>query len=212
MKKLNRKSLDELARKLPVINESEQRQLIGGIRYYDGSGNFIGKFGSSDNIMITVASEAMISEAYASSGMANEYDNFIYNSSMSYSETPEVTKVAVFNSILNELESGVGVTGTVGIVDGAKFDSESNKICVDFAHIYFQEGNYYNIKTILSRELYSGTILTDYSEQYRLEYEAYYQQIYSPDFENLTSVLKAALINNFNYYATLLGEDTYENN
>lgn len=53
MKKLGKSTLEELAKRMPVLSENEQRSSIGGYRYYDESGNFLGEIGSHDTVRIT---------------------------------------------------------------------------------------------------------------------------------------------------------------
>lgn len=57
MKKLTRKNLDELAKKMPTINENIQRSFIGGDIFYDQSGNFLGNFGPGDAFKVISDSE-----------------------------------------------------------------------------------------------------------------------------------------------------------
>ena len=47
---LTRKSLDELAKVMPVLNEDVQHSYIAGTHYYDLDGNYIGKIGKSDDL------------------------------------------------------------------------------------------------------------------------------------------------------------------
>jgi hypothetical protein len=56
-KKLTRKSLDELAKEMPTINENMQRSFIGGDIFYDQSGNFLGNFGPGDAFKVISDSE-----------------------------------------------------------------------------------------------------------------------------------------------------------
>ena len=48
MKKLTKKNLDELAKKMPVISEIEQRSMVGGTIYVDYDGFELGRVGGSD--------------------------------------------------------------------------------------------------------------------------------------------------------------------
>lgn len=53
MRKVTRKNLDKLAETMPVIDEIDQKIFLGGTHYYDLSGNYLGKIGSSDNLRFT---------------------------------------------------------------------------------------------------------------------------------------------------------------
>ncbi len=58
MKKLTKKSLDELAKEMPIIDETYQKTFIGGTYYYDiASGTFFGQIGSSDDVRFVNSSE-----------------------------------------------------------------------------------------------------------------------------------------------------------
>ena len=50
MKKLEKKTLDELAKIMPVITEKEQSCIMGGVKFYNESGVYLGTIGSSDEL------------------------------------------------------------------------------------------------------------------------------------------------------------------
>jgi hypothetical protein len=51
MKKMTRKSLNELAIMMPTLNEIQQKTFIGVTHYYDiVSGTFLGTVGSSNDV------------------------------------------------------------------------------------------------------------------------------------------------------------------
>lgn len=50
MKKLERKTLDELAKIMPVITEEEQGGIVGAVKFYNYSGLYLGSLGSSDEL------------------------------------------------------------------------------------------------------------------------------------------------------------------
>ncbi len=49
-RKITRKTLDELAKSMPVLTEQEQRECVGGTYFYDLNGHFIGKYGTTDTL------------------------------------------------------------------------------------------------------------------------------------------------------------------
>lgn len=57
MRVVTKKSLEELAKVMPVIHEEEARAIIGGTIYYDVSGNRLGTVGSSDEIRVVAKEE-----------------------------------------------------------------------------------------------------------------------------------------------------------
>lgn len=57
MRVVTKKSLEELAKVMPVIHEEEARAIIGGTIYYDVSGNRLGTVGSSDEIRVVAKDE-----------------------------------------------------------------------------------------------------------------------------------------------------------
>ncbi len=52
MKRVLKKSLDELSKVMPIINESEQSSCVGGTFYFDAQGNYFGSKGSGDTIRV----------------------------------------------------------------------------------------------------------------------------------------------------------------
>lgn len=70
MKELKRLSLDELAKVMPVIEEEEQKQYVGGTHFYDYQGNMLGEIGNEGDIRI-------ISENnYNDLKNKNDYNNY----------------------------------------------------------------------------------------------------------------------------------------
>ncbi|MDR2040334.1 MAG: hypothetical protein LBQ60_20655 [Bacteroidales bacterium] len=52
MKKIKKVTLSELAKEMPVIEENEQREYIGGTFVFDYDGSYLGSHGDMDNIVI----------------------------------------------------------------------------------------------------------------------------------------------------------------
>lgn len=50
MRKLKKKTLDELAKIMPVITEKEQGRIMGGVKFYNESGVYLATIGSSDEL------------------------------------------------------------------------------------------------------------------------------------------------------------------
>lgn len=57
MKKVTKKSLDELARIMPALSEEEQRSYVGGTWYFDVSGAFLEQVGTGNDVRIMWMSE-----------------------------------------------------------------------------------------------------------------------------------------------------------
>lgn len=57
MRKVTKKSLEELAEVMPVIYKEEAKSIIGGTIYFDVSGNRLGKVGSSDELRVVAKEE-----------------------------------------------------------------------------------------------------------------------------------------------------------
>lgn len=52
MKTITKQSLTELSKKMPVLSEKESSEIIGGYKFYDASGNYLGEMGASSEIRI----------------------------------------------------------------------------------------------------------------------------------------------------------------
>ena len=57
MRKITKKSLEELAEVMPIIHEVEAKSFVGGTIYFDISGNRLGTVGSSDELRVVAKEE-----------------------------------------------------------------------------------------------------------------------------------------------------------
>ncbi|MFI3315362.1 MAG: hypothetical protein R3Y04_06820 [Rikenellaceae bacterium] len=205
MRKLERKSLDELAQKMPLIKESEQAQFVGGYKYYDASGNYMGTLGSSNEIRL-LYNNLLDLNSIVLAGDCTETNNTAYNMSISYSDMSSMQKETVISTILKETDATFSgdVSFTYSSSSAEIGSSESGNISINVDHYVLSDGNYYNIKSALVYGITSATTIGGNSE-----YEALYAQVYHPDFENCTETMKAAVISQFNNSAAKLGKPLY---
>lgn len=56
LKKLSRKGLDELAIKMPQVNEIQQKECVGGAVFFSEYGSYLGQYGQNTDIQIIDAS------------------------------------------------------------------------------------------------------------------------------------------------------------
>lgn len=57
MRKITKKSLEELAEVMPIIHAVEAKSIVGGTIYFDISGNRLGTVGSSDELRVVAKEE-----------------------------------------------------------------------------------------------------------------------------------------------------------
>ena len=175
MKKLTRKSLDELAKKMSVLNESEQQNLVGGAFYYDDSGNFLGEYGTGNNILIA---------------------NSIYDPGMCLSIASEETVGYVLTTTAN----AIGISGDIGIYyDPFQYAKhESGQVYVNYNGDLISDNNYYDIVSVLHHEHFHQMTIPDYSgTNLQNEYQAFIYQINHPSFQYVSEHLRSGTMANY---------------
>ncbi len=188
-RKLNKQSLEELAKTMPVLSEEEQRKYVGAERYYDEcSGNYLGKAGTNDNILIISAAD-FYSKNYARG--------------VSIQDRPAIQS-SVMRSIAYELGyTGAICTGSLGSNSSGKIRlataNQSTGITVGNDNGFFNEANYYNIKSIIVHEVYHMGDTENTTVQDK-ELAAYYTQTTHTDYNNTTYAFKNAIQNSMNSY------------
>ena len=194
MKKLSRKNLDELAKVMPVLSETEQRMFVGGTVYCDLSGNYLGKVGAGDDLKFIAQSDFNYYRDNHIEGMGDSFSElsraaqttFVMNhSSFKYGQ------IAISNNSDRDLAAEV-LEGGVKIY---KYDSVWN--------------NYHDALSTLEHEWYhfdnkhyitTGTIV-DVQE----EIETYIAQINSAGFANTSYEYKKRVAENMYYIYTRNG-------
>lgn len=80
MKTITKHSLDELAKSMPIINETESSGIIGGTQYFDLSGNYLGNIGNSNEIKITHFDSGSFNplKQYGEGALKNAFDSGCY--------------------------------------------------------------------------------------------------------------------------------------
>lgn len=186
MKKLTKKSLDELAEKMSVVNESEQQSLVGGSFYFDQSGNFLGRYGAGNDIIIA---------------------NSILHSGIPIS----IASDATIRGVLNTMANAMGISGGIGVVRTgnniyAEFDPETEKISFNLNSELLSSNNYYDYLSVLHHEHHHQMTSGD-AGSLQSEYQAFIHQINQPSFQYVSNWLRDYTMTN--YYNLHYGQSYY---
>ena len=163
MKKLTKKSLDELAEKMPVVSESEQQCLIGGTFYFDYEGNFIGKIDDGRNELRVATSIIAI------------------DSSVGFSQASQNTVGAVLSTMAHTM----GISGNIdmGYLPGNIAQTNSNgQITFNIASSLFNASNYYDFLSVLYHEHHHQMTMGDHGSG-QSEYQALIYEINQSSFQ-----------------------------
>ncbi|SFL05056.1 hypothetical protein SAMN05216357_111111 [Porphyromonadaceae bacterium KH3CP3RA] len=178
MKKLTKKRLDELASNMLTVTESEQQNLVGGSFYFDHSGNFIGQYGSGNDIIIA---------------------NSILHSGIPLSIAPPET----VGNVLTTMARAVGISGNVNIVfeNGNLYGRAHSNGQVDFnynANI-MAYNNYYDFLSVLHHENHHLMTLEDAGTSHS-EYQALIYEINQSSFQYTSDYYRDSTMNLYNFY------------
>lgn len=163
MKKLTKKSLDELARVMPVISEAKQRVFFGGTWYYDTSGTLVG-FTPDESDEIRVVNSTW--------GTGD---------TLKFSEASQETQ----GKILSTIGQSAGISGTVQIYgvsnqnEYAKYSHNNDIVGVNSSGSFYGSGNYYDFLSMLIHESYHQSNRWDGSDRNELEALLYQMNHYT---------------------------------
>ena len=150
MKKLTKKSLNELAKVMPKIAEKQQRELIGCAKYYNHNGEYLGMIGTGDEMRVISNSDF---DVYAA-GIYEEGTLF----GIGLLDASDTEKMAVLTNFLP-----FGITGVEFLdepVKGQQAGLDSN-------------GNFYINKNGFILENASSIVNTIVHEEYHFDNEHY---------------------------------------
>lgn len=184
MKKLTRKSLDELARVMPVISEAKQRIYFGGTFYYNNSGQLLGEI-PDGNYAIKIGN---------STGDSGAID---------FSASNQDTK----NNVLTTMANSIGISGSIGFFENPEnpnhmggIDASGNIYVNSNAKIYLS-GNYYDFLSVLHHEHYHQMTLSGYAfSSGQNEYQALIYEINQSGFQYTSDYYKSGTYNAYDQF------------
>lgn len=169
-RKLTKINLDELAKKMSVITDTEK---------YNGGTVFFSEDGQYTNVVFDGSNEIRVIEdlnSWLSGG-------FIGSNSGTYAFADANSNVA--SNILTSMASNMGISGTIGVISDpnqnlqayttSAVESMSGQIFINMNGFFIQSGNYYDIQSILYHEKHHSETMGDagtlQSEFYALQTE-----------------------------------------
>jgi hypothetical protein len=169
-RKLTKMNLDELAKKMSVITDTEK---------YNGGTVFFSEDGQYTNVVFDGSNEIRVIEdlnSWLSGG-------FIGSNSGTYAFADANSNVA--SNILTSMASNMGISGTIGVISDpnqnlqayttSAVESMSGQIFINMNGFFIQSGNYYDIQSILYHEKHHSETMGDagtlQSEFYALQTE-----------------------------------------
>ncbi len=197
--KLNRKSLDELAEIMPVLNDDEQRMLIGGTYYYTPDGYFLGTLGLGSEIRITDAAtykkEFNSGNVTKLHSISTEFDSSGYDAKW---------------GIVNEIGSGMGIPIVrlySGPTNQGALWSQANGFRINTNSPSFTSGNYHEIYLILLHEKKHSEYTPAQYGVNRSELKAYEAVLEHSYFQDTTSRFRSTILSEYQKYKKLVEEE-----
>lgn len=186
MKKLTKKSLDELAKQMPSVSELEQQSLIGGSFYFDQAGNFVGTHGAGNDIIIA---------------------NTILNSGIPFS----IASDATIRAVLTTMANAMGISGEIGLIyeSDNKFavTDPSGNISFNCYSELMSSNNYYDYLSILRHEQHHQMTVGYSGSWLQNEYQSFIYQINDSSFQYASDWLRDYTMTN--YYNLHYGQSYY---
>ena len=187
MKKLTRKSLDELARVMPVVDELKKRNYVGGTWYFDKAG---------------------VQVAYIDDG-SQEIRIGTPESSIAFSST----SMDVVAKVMNTMGASIGVNGSI-IVDNkygngvyGYTDPSSGKISINMTSPSFEGSNYCDFLSTLHHEHYHQMNIGNGLSYDENELQALIYEMSQPSFKNASQEYKAETLKVYDrYYKKIYGD------
>lgn len=188
MKKLSRKNLDELAKVMPVLSETEQKAFVGGTVYCDLSGNYLGKVGVGDDLKFISQSDFNYYKDNNLEGMGVSLgglndaglEGFIKNH---FSFDNKIIRTS------EQSELGAGLT-------------ENGNLKINTNH--FAWNNYYDALSVLEHEAYHYQkrhyIFTGTADKIENELETYRYQMHTSTFDKTSKEFQQATFRYMSQY------------
>ncbi len=173
-RKITKKSLDELAKIMPVLTEQEARECVGAAKFYDiSSGNSLGQIGGSTAVrFISINEFETLKSSYPTGGINGKpmTDSQVDANGKSLTQVSDNIKQSFVKSIISDLNiSGfafTSVTNGSGNEMSTKIDLKNKTIelflCEDGGFAY---ENYASLKNTIYHE-YLHTQYQGYTESY----------------------------------------------
>jgi hypothetical protein len=188
MKKLPRLDMDSMAQEFRLLSDAEQARCLGGVHYYDDMGQYLGKFGESNELRILNNSyevNEIGSLSSTSTGEINETLGSVFSQSANGIARNSIIRkylTASYEGPIYGLESYIdNVPGGVAAFVGQIFNYKQNDTVFD---------DYNNLQNIMAHESYhwnSGHTTPGLTDEQRLINEA--DTIFMPGIILLIAVL-----------------------
>ena len=196
MKTLSRKNLDELAKTMPVLGETEQAACKGGTFYCDLSGNLLGKVGAGDDLKFIPQTDFNYyrDNNIEGAGMSfSALDNAGQYSFIANNSSFNIGQIAISNNSDRDLAAEV-LDGGVKIY---KYDSVWNNYndalsTLEHEWYHFHNGHHHTTGLIINSQE---------------EIETYIMQINSTGFANTSYEYKKRVAENMYYIYSNNGEN-----
>lgn len=193
MKKLTKKSLDELAKQMPVLDEIHQKTFIGGTHYYDLSGNYLGKIGSSDEVRFTTPESYSYYLPINAENGGSSFANVNSGTQTAFIKKIFGTTGNVYINPSSNYAAGLSSSGNL-IIDPNSFIWNNRS---DALSTLYHENMHYNNRDYAKTNPY---------EIYQAEFTTYMAQISSYEYQQTTAAYKRETAEALYYYSNLLNK------
>lgn len=202
MKKVTKKSLDELAKVMPPLSVQEQRSCIGGSIYYSpGSGSYLGAWndGFPDIRVINPDDFYELTRSGSAGGVTGaSIGNELIRLSSKLSSND-----SMLSPIYSVMAQSIGYNGVVGLIPQTP-ENRNKYGAAQSGSIYLNpsllDNNFYNTMSILVHEKHHCDTPEDNSDTNKSEFEAYKAMINSAYFANATEGFQKLMREKYEYY------------
>ncbi len=179
MKKLTRKSLDELAKTMPIVSKTQQNGYIGGAMYFDSNGNFVGSYGEGNGIIIAPT---------------------ILHSGISFDIASEET----VGKVITTMARAVGINGNINIIydRGQLYAQAHSNGDVDWNYNsnIMAYNNYYDFLSVLHHENHHFLAASSEMTDDQFEFQAIIHEMNQPSYQYTSEYYQNVTMSAYNKY------------
>jgi len=206
MRKLTKKTLDQLASEMPLISQNVQNSMFGRAYYYDlNDGSFIACVGDSPEIRLIDSSTYPAALAASLGGITGNSNNL--TGSVPFKSGNSQQRENVIRTIATEVGIGSSYLTVTNLNDSSLYGQYSNSqdmITINSYSKLFENGNYNDFYCLLKHEQYHSNNYIPDDSAYN-EYNAYnYVNNEVPQFNYASDDYRQHSLDNEQYFGSLL--------
>lgn len=205
MKKLTKKSLDELAKEMHVMSEEEQESMLGRAYYYDLYGNLIGICGDSSEIRVIDNSLYGAAIAGGLGGISGDGDwrnnlmgSIPFRDSTLQQRTNIIRSIGIQAGLSNYY---MDIRDLDNYTRNGEYNHSTGMVTINSNSILFEFGNYNDFYCTLKHENYHKNNYIPNGSTAQMERDAYNHVLDQDQYDYASPYYKDLVARNYSHYS-----------